>query len=332
MFYDAITVGGATEDITFYVDDYYLLDKDQSASGNKLLAFDYGTKVNVKKTYMTFGGGAANTAVCFASLGLKTAGLISYGSDDRGKRIIKNLRKAGVKLDLTKRVGGEISGFSFIVIGAENEHVAFSHRAANSKLDITDSNIAALKKTKWLFVTSFSGAWKKNFAKLFAIPAPVKIAWNPGEVQLKAGYTELAKFLSRTNVLTLNKDEAVSLVLTHREHASKPYEFLADSKNLLNLLHSWGPNIVVITNNEHGADAYDGVNYFHQPVVPNKVKADTTGLGDAFGSSFIAGLMRYEGDIKKSLLLAAHNAASVLGQQGAQNGLLVAKDLKRLNL
>jgi len=330
MNYDVITVGGATEDITFYIDDYYLLDNDQSASGNKLFAFDYGTKINVKKTYMTFGGGATNTAACFSSLGFKTGGIISYGNDDRGKRIIENLKKAGVDTSLMKKVANEISGFSFIVIGAENEHVAFSHRAANSKLDILAKDIASFKKTKWIFLTSFSGNWKQDFNKIFNIGSSVKIGWNPGERQLEAGYKNLSKYLKRVDVLSLNKDEAISLILSHTDHASKPYDFLADSKNLLNVIHSWGPSIVVITNNEEGADAYDGTNYYHQPAVETKIKADTTGLGDAFGSSFVAGLMLYDHNIKKSLLLAAANASSVLGQQGAQNGLLKIKDIQRL--
>ncbi|KKR14888.1 MAG: Carbohydrate kinase [Candidatus Falkowbacteria bacterium GW2011_GWA2_39_24] len=325
--YDVITVGGATEDITFYVDGYYLLDNNQNASGNKLLAFDYGTKVNVTKTYMTFGGGAANAAVCLASLGLKTAGLITYGSDERGTRILANIKKRGVAPDLLKKIRGEMSGFSFIVIGSKNEHVAFSHRAANARLNITETDLANLKKTDWIFLTSMAGAWKSDLNKIFSLPKEIKIAWNPGELQLKAGYQELSKYLQRVNVLTFNKDEAIDLILTHPDHNNKPYEFLADVKNLLQTIKSWGPAIVVITNNEKGADAYDGINYYHQPVVSAKVKADTTGLGDAFGASFIAGLHLYGNDIKKSLHLAAANAASVLGQQGAQNGLLTAKDL-----
>jgi sugar/nucleoside kinase (ribokinase family) len=55
---------------------------------------------------------------------------------------------------------------------------------------------------------------------------------------------------------------------------------------------------------------------------------DTTGIGDSFNSSFLAGLEIYKGDIQKSLELGAKNSASVISQQGAQNGLLTIKDLK----
>lgn len=332
MKYDVITIGGATEDITFYVDDYYLLDNDQSASGNKLLAFDYGTKVNIKKTYMTFGGGAANTAACLASLGLKVAGLITCGSDQRGRDIINNLRKFKVDTRLMKKISGKMSGFSFIVIGAKNEHVAFSYRAANAHLDISQVDLKRIAgQSKWLFITSFSGEWKNDFDKVFSI-AKNQIAWNPGEEQLAAGYAVLGKYLKKTTVLTFNKDEAISLILSHKDHARKPYDFLADSKNLLNVIANWGPKIVVITNNEHGADAYDGVKYYHQGIIKTEKKEDTTGLGDCFGSTFVAGLEMYKGDIKKSLLLASHNAASVMTELGAQNGLLTKQDVEKLGL
>ena len=332
MKYDVITIGGATEDITFYVDDYYLLDKEQGLAGSKLLAFDYGTKVNIRKTYMTFGGGAANTAACFSSLGLKTAGLISYGSDQRGREIVKNLRKFKVDTKLMKKIPGKMSGFSFIVIGSKNEHVAFSHRAANSYLNISQVDIKKITgKSEWLFITSFSGDWKKDFDKLFTITKN-KIAWNPGEQQLAAGHIALSKYLKKTHILVFNKDEAIKLILSHKQHANKPYNFLADTKNLLNIIFNWGPKIVIITNGEHGADAYDGIKYYHQNIIDIKKKEDTTGLGDCFGSTFVAGLGLYQGNIKKSLLLAAHNAAAVLSQQGAQNGFLTRQEIERMGL
>jgi len=330
MTFDIITIGGATEDINFYVDDYHLLDNKQNAAGNQLLAFDYGTKVDIAKVTMTFGGGAANTAVCFAALGFKTAGVITYGADERGKKIVANLKRRGVNTSLTQRVAGDISGFSFIVIGANNEHVAFSHRAANACLTIKARQLRAMRRAKWLFLTSLTGNWKHNLERIFCAANGVKIAWNPGEKQIDAGCLALKKYLKRTNVLTLNKDEAIKLVASHKDHASESYDFLASSQNLLKVIHSWGPQIVVVTNGEHGADAYDGSKFYAQPAIRPQKREDTTGLGDAFGSSFVSGLQFYNNDIKQALWLAAQNAAAVLSAQGAQNGLLTRRDLPRL--
>jgi len=328
MKYEVITIGGSTEDINFYVDDYQLLDNKQNPAGNQLLAFDYGSKVDIKKAAITFGGGAANTAVSFARLGLKTAGLISYGHDERGRKIVANLKKHGVDIRLTKRLN-DISGFSFIVIGANRDHVAFSHRAANSLLQITAKDQKILKKSNWLFVTSFSGDWQKDLQKIFEVADGTKIAWNPGELQIRAGHRALAPFFKKTEILSMNKDEAIQLIVSHSRHTNKPYDFFANTTNLLKVLHEWGPGIVVITNGEHGAHAYDGKEVYFQKVIAAKKKEDTTGLGDAFGSGLVTGLILYQ-DLKQALFLAAHNAAACLGQQGAQNGLLSKHDLPRL--
>lgn len=326
--FDFITIGGATEDISMFIEDYHLIANRDSASGNPLLAFDYGTKVGVKQAVLTFGGGAANTAVCFATLGFKTAGLITYGNDERGRKIFDNLKRRKVDVSLTKKIN-EISGFSFLAVGANKDHVAFSYRAANSKLELTERDVSKLAQTKWLFITSLTGKWKENLDKIFSV-ANVRFAWNPGEVQIAAGYKSLKKYLKKLDVLSLNKDEAIKLLISHPDYAHKPYDFLVSSVNLLTAIKSWGPKIVVITNGSHGADAFDGREFFYQPVIESKVKEDTTGLGDAFGSSFVAGLEMFSYDIKRALYLAATNASAVIAQIGAQSGLLTRADIQPL--
>lgn len=331
MKYQVITVGGATEDINFHVSDYHLIDNTKSAAGNKLFAFDYGTKVSVENVSMSFGGGAANAAVSFASLGLTTACLTACGDDDRGKKIIANFKARKVSTKLIQSIKRELSGFSFIVIGANNEHVAFSHRAANARLVISDRTLSKLTKTDWLFVTSFSGAWKSDFDKLFSLAERIKIAWNPGEEQLAVGYKGLVRYLKKTTVLTCNKDEAVRLVVSHKNYRYKSYDWLVDSKNLLKVIKGWGPEIVVVTNGEKGADAYDGQNFYFQPIIKPKLKVDTTGLGDAFGSAFVAALHLLNGNLPKALLIAANNSAGVIAEQGAQNGVLTRAQFEKLS-
>lgn len=327
--FDIITIGGSTEDVNFHVDDYLLLDNKKNAAGNKLLAFDYGTKINVSKSFTSFGGGAANTAVTFASLGLKTACLTACGNDERGQRIVANLKSRGVNTKLIKKINRETSSFSFIVIGDNNEHVAFSNRAANANLTITPTDVKKLKKTKWLYVTSFSGSWKTDFDRIFDLANKIKIAWNPGIVQLSAGYKVIKKYLLKTEILIVNKDEAVKLVSSHPKYAHQNIDFLSKSKNLLTIISSWGPRIVIITNGTKGADAFDGQKYYKQATTKSKKRADTTGLGDAFGSAFVASFKILHGNVKKSLHIAACNSASVLSKPGAQNGVLTKSEFDK---
>jgi len=327
MRYDVITIGGAVEDINFYTSEGILLDNKKDVLRQKLLAFEYGAKIKIDKSYATFGGGAANTAVNFSRLGFKVAALIAVGKDERGKRILKNLKKQKVKIDLAQTVKNIESGFSFVLIGPDDEHIVFSDRAANSELIISQSEIRSLKNTKWVYIASLSGKWPELLKNIFLVPK-LKIAWNPGHIQLNSGVKKIGAFLKKTSVLCLNKDEAIELAASSSKYRRKGNTFLNKNRNLLVALKSMGPAIVVITSGKQGADAYDGNKFYHQAILKEKRRVDTTGVGDAFGSSFAAGLELYDGDIRLAMKLGVKNTASVIGQQGAQNGLLSKKFIK----
>lgn len=326
MNYDFITIGGATEDITFYTDEGILINNKKDPLKQKLLAFEYGAKIKVDRSFAGFGGGAANAAVSLANFNFKTACLCAIGADSRGQRILDNFKKRGVDTSLAQKVNGE-TGFSFLLVGPANEHIVFSNRAANDQLSITNYQLRIIAKSNWLYLTSLSGAWQANLDKIFSVQG-VKIAWNPGHRQILTGLKFLDKYFKRAECLIVNKDEAIELAMSLKKYKAKDRVFLNKVKNLLLILSSFGPKIVVITSGKQGADAIAAGKFYHQPIVKEKERADTTGVGDAFGSAFVAGLELYEQDIKKSLFLASKNAASVVSIAGAQNGLLGKNDIK----
>ncbi len=324
--YDIITVGGATEDISFYSKDGVLVNNKNDLLRQKLFCFEYGAKMQVDKSFSSFGGGAANASVCLANFGFRVAIKACLGSDLRGKMIINNFKKHKVATNLIQKTKQAESGFSFLVVGPGGEHTVFSNRASNSYLEISPKDLKIFQNAKWIYLTSLSGQWRSVLRNIFSLQS-VKIAWNPGHIQLKYGYGSLRSFFKKTEFLTLNKDEAIELVLSNKEYKEKSNRFLNTVKNLLKILKSWGPKIVIITNGRKGADAYDGENFYHIDILKEKRRVDTTGVGDAFGSSFLAGLEFFNGDIKKAMHLAVKNTASVISEQGAQNGLLSKKDI-----
>jgi len=326
MKYDFLTIGGATEDITFYTKEGILVNNKKDVLRQKLLAFEYGAKIKIDRAYSTFGGGAANTAVSFSKLGFRTATILSLGADERGDRIIRNLQKNKVYTKFIKRNDLVGSSFSFLVAGSDNEHIVFSHRASNDKLEINNTDLKRIKLAKWIHMTSLSGNWKKVLQELFSLDN-LKISWNPGYRQLSAGAGVLVKYFKKTTVLIVNKDEAIELVLSDKKLKNKNNKFLNNSKNLLKIIKSWGPKIVIITSGHKGADAFDGEKFYHQDILKEKRREDTTGVGDAFGSTFVAGLQIFKGDIQKAMYLGVKNTASVISQQGAQNGLLTKKEI-----
>jgi len=326
MKYDVIAIGGATEDITFYTDEGVLINNKKDLTKQKLLAFEYGAKVKVDKSFSGFGGGAANAAVGLSGFGFKTACLCAIGEDSRGQRILNNFQAHGVDITLAQKVKNVETGFSFLLVGPANEHIVFSNRAANNELTINDFEIEILDQSEWIYLTSLSGEWKNNLEKIFSVKNE-KIAWNPGHRQILTGVQGIGKYFKKTTCLIINKDEAIELVMSDKKYKNKSRVFLNKVKNLLLALSSYGPKIVLITGGRHGADAISEGKIYHQPIIKEKQRADTTGVGDAFGSAFIAGLELYKQDIRRSLILASRNAASVISVPGAQNGLLSKKDI-----
>lgn len=323
--FDFITLGGTTEDITFYTKEGEIIYNKEDVLRQKLIAFEYGAKLRIDRSYSTFGGGAANASVCLSSLGFDVGVMVAIGDDNRGKSIIQNFKSKGVGTSLIQMVPGVESGFSLLLVGQSNEHVVFSNRAANKKLSIGPKEIRQLDGAKWVYITSLSGSWKSILQNAFKTKS--NIAWNPGHIQLHAGFKAIGKYLKKTRVLTVNKDEAIELVVTNPKYTNKGPKFLNDIKNLLKVLREYGTQIVVVTNGRFGADAYDGKVFYHQDIIKEKKRLDTTGVGDAFGSTFVAGLEMFDGDIGKAMRLSALNTASVISMQGAQNGLLTKKSI-----
>ncbi|WKZ24512.1 MAG: PfkB family carbohydrate kinase [Patescibacteria group bacterium] len=319
--YDLVVVGGATEDIFFTVDDAVLVDNPGDLLRQKLIGFEYGAKIGVKELNFSCGGGASNVSVGASCLSLKTAVITTVGKDERGKKILDNFKlyKIESRVEIVKQ---GLSGVSFILIAPDKEHVVFTYRGVNGDLKIGKREAKLLSLAKRTYLTSLSGGWRKLLPLLFS--ASNKVFWNPGREQLQAGYAVLKPYLQQIEILSLNKDEALELLLSDKKRKEK-VNASSSLPTLLKILSSYGPQICIITDGAKGAYAYDGRRVYRQEAIKPKKITDTTGVGDSFGSGFVSGLELYHGDISKALKLAARNASSVIAQAGSQNGLLRIK-------
>ncbi len=327
MKYDFIAVGGIVEDITFYTEEGVMIDNKDDVLKQKLVGFELGAKIRITDVSRFPGGGANNAAVCLSKLGFKTALLAAVGEDEPAKKMIKNLAENGVDTRLVRILRGQETGFSFVVINKDREHVAFVYRGANSLLAVSKIEAQMMHYARWLYVASLSGEWEKVLDKVFGVKDAL-VAWNPGNVQLAAGAGHLHKYMKKTAVFMVNKDEATELVISEGKNKNKDEKFFQETKNLLVALKELGPAAVLITAGGQGADFYDGEFFHHEKSlqVPAAKIADTTGVGDSFCATFVAGLEMYEGDYKKAMKLAMKNAAANLKEEGAQNGLLSIKN------
>jgi len=311
--FDVITIGGATCDILFYSKDGELISTS-NATKQKLLAFEYGAKIYADKIYNEVGGGANNASVAFARLGLKAAVVCAIANDDNGKAILSNFKANKVDTSLIKLDSKNSTGFSVIltVNNESKEHIAFLHRGANENLSAKDLPISKLN-ADWFYISALpKNNWKPMMDEIVKLDR--NIVWNPGMKQLN-DIAAVKKYLPNVKVLIINHDEALE------------FKKLKEIKGLLAHIFTLGPKLVIITDGEKGAYAFDGKKYYF--IKAKEVKAaNTIGIGDAFGSALTCGLV-YGKNIKDSLKWGINNSASVVSKIGAQKGLLTLNQIKR---
>lgn len=324
--FDVVTVGGAARDITFYTGEGRLIKNPKDPLRQEMMAFEYGAKIIVEKSFTTFGGGAANAAVCFSRLGLKTAAMVRVGNDDEGRSVINNFKKNKVAADFVQIDKKAKTGFSFIAtLTSANDHTAFLYRGANDNLRFMVNSSQFM--VGWFYVASLSGSgWRSVMDAVVA--KKIALAWNPGNVQLAAGLVGLRKYLSKTKILFTNLDEAIQLVTSLPKYKKMPVGWLVRPANLFKVLADFCPGIIVITNGGKGAHVFDGSKFYYQKSLSKKI-VDTTGAGDSFCSSFTAGYIFYHGNIEKALKLGAINSAYNLTGIGAQDPLLTRAEAER---
>lgn len=329
MKYNFITIGGATRDISFFTDQGVLIDNKNDLLRQKLLGFEYGAKIKVDKFYYSFGGGAANAAVCLANFGLKTACLTSVGADESGRAIISNLKANKIDSRYVRVDKNNTSGSSFILVSPGGERIIFGARAANRDLELSVRDVRNLKQAANIYLASLSGNWLHALKNIYSVVGDngPSVFWNPGGQQLRAGLKKIAPFLKKTKVFFLNKDEAIELVLSSDKGKNLSSQYLNKEENLLSIIKGYGPEIVVITLGGDGVVAYDGNKTYRYKTIKDKKRIDTTGIGDVFNSSVSAGLVCF-GDLDQALKLGLRNTAAKISHLGAQTG-LIKKNLLR---
>lgn len=274
-----------------------------------LICFSYGDKIPVKTIEYSVGGNAANNAVGTARLGIKVGIVATLGGDSTGNQIVEKLEKEGVNMDSVVQQPVVGSNFSTI-INYSGERTIFTYHAPKSY-----EFPVGLPITPWAYLTSMGESFQpfyNHFLNFISKNPEVKIAFNPGTRQVKAGTDILKPVLEKTHVIYVNRQEAEVLTGLKDSHGN--------DKELLRALCGLGPRISIITDGAHGSFVYDGVKFLKAGVLPVDAY-ERTGAGDAFGSGCIAALIKGK-SLEEALLWGTVNSASVIGYIGSQKGLL----------
>ncbi len=315
--FDLITIGGATRDVFFMTGEAMVVN--DLRRHQKLIAFEYGSKIIPEEAKFTYGGGAFNIAVASAKMGLRVSSVMNIGSEGTGSLVIKDLAAVGVNTDHIVRDHKHHTAMSIIVGMPGEDHTMFLYRGANNYLKIHDWRPL---RCKWLYLSSLTGESADIIPELFSFARAhnVHVAWNPGSEQLNGGYDDLSSYLEETAVLILNRDEAVKLASSKDKSLAK-----ADEKKLLAELQKMTGGIVIVTDGANGSYLNDGNKEYHEPAAGGEV-VETTGAGDAYGATFVAAHILGYGP-KYGMKLAAANSGNVVRYIGAQEGLMTFDEL-----
>lgn len=313
---DVISIG----DIV--TDDFIKLRDDQAQvydnDHGRWLAMQFGTKLPFDHREVVVGvGNASNAAVAFARLGLNSALATNVGGDQYGRDMIAALQANGVDHRFVRINPDKSSNYHFVLWYKAERTILIKHE----EYDYHWPDLKPQEIPRWVYFSSVSEhalEYHDQVADWLAKNPTVKMAFQPGTFQMEAGVERLKAIYERSEVLILNREEAV--LVGGGNHA--------DIHDLINHLHALGPKIVVLTDGPDGAYVSDGENRFRMPIYPDIAPpSDRTGAGDAFASTFIAALARGN-SIEGALQWAPINSMSVCQKTGAQAGLLTEKEIE----
>lgn len=312
---DVISVGDIVTDA------FIKLEDDQAEiikrGEDRLIAMAFGTKLPFDHVEVVEGvGNAANAAVAFSRLGLDSSFVTNVGDDNYGRDMIHALEKNKVDTRFVRINRDKKSNYHFVLWYKEERTILIKHEAYIYHWP----HLRPDEKPKWIYFSSISDhaiPYHDQVADWLEENPDVKLAFQPGTFQMAAGAKRLERIYKRSEVLILNREEAVTVGGGNHD----------DINDLIDKLHDLGPKIVVVTDGPNGAYASDGAKRLKMPLYPDPAKPnDRTGAGDAFASTFVAALIHGEG-IEGALSWAPINSMSVVQKVGAQAGLVSKREL-----
>ncbi len=313
---DVLAIGDVVTDAFIkLIDKYEYIEKTDKGL---ILNVPFGTKIPYDHAQIIEGvGNAANAAVAFERLGLQSGLVSNIGSDQWGRDMVAALQKNGVDTRFVHVNKAKQSNYHYVLWYKEERTILIKHE----DYDYEWPRFRPTDIPKWVYFSSISEKaldhYHDEVADWLDENPEVKLAFNPGTFQMEAGLERLRKLYARSEVVGLNREEAVMVFGGELENIN----------DLLDRMHTAGVKIALITDGPGGAYASDGIKRWRMPLYPDPAPpVDRTGAGDSFASTFVAALM-HGADVPSALLWAPINSMNVVQHVGAQEGLLTQNQI-----
>ncbi len=271
------------------------------------IELSYASKLPLKRVTFCVGGNGANVAVGVKRLGVDATLVAELGCGHIAEFAKKELGKE-IPLDFVTQTQNIEQGFGAVIV-YHGERTILSYYSPG-RPPFPDN----LDSSNWAYLTSIGENFEGFFEDVFTWinKNKTKLIFNPGGRQIAKGKDWLSKYLQKTYLILVNRQEAEKIV--------EKTNSLGRERELLDKVCELGPKVVVITDGPNGAFAKEGDKYFYVGVLPVDAY-ERTGAGDAFSSGVISAIIKGR-DIKEALLWGSANSSSVIGYIGPQRGLL----------
>jgi len=279
-----------------------------------LICFSYGDKIPVKHLQISIGGNAANNAVGTKRLGVTSAAVLTLGGDEIGDQIVKRLKDEGVDITFVVQQPSTASNYS-TVINYSGERTIFSYKSPR-----TYQFPVKIPKVSWLYLTSMGdsfGPFYKSVVDWMRLNPEVKLAFNPGSRQLRAGVDAITDVIKISHIIYINRKEAE--MITGLENTR------GKERDLLSALVQMGVKMPIVTDGANGSFVFDDKKCLKCGILPIDAH-ERTGAGDAFGAGCVAALIKGK-TFEDALVWGTVNSASVIGYTGGQKGLLKESEI-----
>jgi len=319
--YDVIAIGDAMRDIFLFPS---LQEMEKPIEGEAIrtkenfeefLVLGLGDKITVSDVAFSIGGSANNVAVGLAELGLKTGICSALGDDNAASEIEEQISKKDVDTSCIKIYRRKHSSFS-VIVSYKGERTIFVYHAFGPENFKLPENI----QTQWIYLGPMTRGYERIFNQIVSskVKTDLKVAINPGAIQIENGLNSFGGLLKMIDIIFLNREEAKNI---------SGLRGVPTVKEMARAINLDGPKTVVITDGKDGAYAYDGVDFLKVGAYPGH-KLDATGAGDSFSSAYLAAIINGE-EMQSALKWGVTNSASVIEKIGAQEGLLGKGVVKR---
>lgn len=285
-----------------------------------VLSMPFGMKVPFDHAEVINGvGNSSNAAVGLTKLG-HSAGLVAnIGSDQGGRDILGAYHEHGIDTRFVHTNHGKRTNFHYVLWYKDDRTILINHE----HYEYQWPRFKPHDVPKWMYLTSIGAntlEYHDEIIEFLEENLEVKLLFQPGTFQIASGVERLARLYRRTEVLVLNREEAV--IVTGGNHE--------DIHDLINRLHELGPKIIALSDGPNGAYLSEGEHRFKIPLYPDPAPpVERTGAGDAFASTLLAGLL-HDLSLEDAARWAPINSMNVVQHVGAQKGLLTVEELMAL--